>query len=51
MKKQDPDGFAFLGVTLVTIGLALWWIPAGLIWLGLAMIAYALLIGYTNERD
>ncbi len=51
-QQQEPDVYAILGVTLVTIGLGLWWIPAGLIWLGLAMIAYGILIGYvTYGRD
>ena len=51
MTPQDPDLIAILGVVLVTIGLGLWWVPAGLIWLGLAMIGYAILIGYVNGRN
>lgn len=45
------DWLATAGVVLVAIGVGLWWLPAALIWLGLAMITAAFLAGYSNGRN
>lgn len=43
------DYLAIAGAVLVAIGLGWWWPPAGLIWLGLAMIAAAFAAGYAGH--